>query len=393
MDESDPAFHTICDGCGQPRRFDDERSVLIPLKQCSRCLQCWYHDANCQKLHYKVHKKTCRSSPKSITSIPFAETKDAKLQATAPPTTNVIVNRHGEEMFTIQKRTDGEQGVFALQDVQPIDSNSISCRPFVPPILFKTHRTSNCALCFRSLRRVKKPIALSSNPRYPVLLCSEECKIKCESWLPQETQILNGMLAMDYNMLVLSVAVLVYRLLKVVPPDVYMPMQTHPKMMNHSTDHDYEENIHKELVTYTVISMIKQTPFDSSNLYNVMRQDGGWPRITKAVHELLHRNKFNGFTVADHTSKEPEGLGIGLFIGPSYRINHSCNPNAVQTFVLEKGQPPRLDIEMDRLVPINEEIFITYNSELKHMSVKDRRRELLKTYNFHCRCTQCLAEE
>lgn len=390
MDESDPAVYITCDGCGQPRRFDNTNNVWIPLKRCSRCRSSWYHDADCQKLHYKVHKIKCRS-PKSITCMPLADMNDTKLAA-APEAENAIVNCHGEAVFTIQKRPDGELGVFALQDVQPIDSNTLMCCPFVPPSLFKTHRTSNCALCFRSLKRVKKPISLSNNPRYPVLLCSEECRVQSESWLPQETEILEELLFWNGKMLVLSAAVLVYRLLKVVPPHVYLPMHSHPKMMYQSTD-DNQESIYKELVTHTVTSMIRKTKFNSSNLFNVLHEDGGWTKITEAVHDLLHRITFNGFSVVDHDSEKQESLGNGLFAGPSYRINHSCNPSARQMFVLEKGRPPQLAIEILRHVPINEEIYITYNSELNHMPVNKRRQELLKTYNFRCRCTQCLEEE
>ena len=377
MDETDPAVDIICDGCGQPRRFNAAKNKWMPLKQCSRCLLSWYHDADCQKMHYKVHKAMCHRVQT------LTKTKHAATDAT-------VDSGNVNAMFTIRKRSDGELGVFASRDIPP--NNAMTCRPFAPPVLLKTHRMTHCALCFQKVTFAKGAVLLCENPRYPVLLCSDECRMQCETWLPQETKILDDMLSIDGNMLVLSVAVYLYRLLKVLPPEVYRPMQSHPKLLNQATD-DYEERVHFELVTYTVVTMMRRTPFDASNLSCVMQREHGWPYVTHAICELLLRNKFNAFTIADLESFAPDGIGNGLYTSPSYRINHSCQPNATQTFVFQKGQSPQLVIEIVRPVPIHEEIFITYNGEIAHLPVKQRRQELLKTYNFHCRCTKCLAEE
>ena len=42
-----------CDYCGKP-------PLSKPLLKCSRCKQAYYHDATCQKKHYKIHKEACR---------------------------------------------------------------------------------------------------------------------------------------------------------------------------------------------------------------------------------------------------------------------------------------------------------------------------------------------
>jgi hypothetical protein len=200
------------------------------------------------------------------------------------------------------------------------------------------------------------------------------------------------MLDVDGNMIVLSVAVLVYRLLKEVPPEVYMEMRAHPKLLNHSSLHN-EEAIHKELVTYMVTTMIQRTPYDASNRICVQQREHGWSHVTQAIHDVLLRDKFNGFTVVDHDSTIPEAIGIGLFSGPSYRINHSCRPNAGQTFAFAKGQSPQLEIEIFRQVPMHDEIYIRYIDDATHSTVQQRRQQLLQSYNFYCRCSQCLAEE
>ena len=393
MEEPFPASDTIlCDGCGKPPRFDAASNVCIPLKQCSRCRSSWYHDTECQKGHYKEHKLTCGRPKKQNLC---TETKNI---AVVSPTkfSSIDGNTEGEEIYSIRTRPDGEQGVFACQTIEPIfdrwDPSTLVCCPLAPPVLFKTHRTSNCAICFRSLTGTKKSKSLCQDPRYPVLLCSEECRVQSKSWLPQETKIIEDMLRMDGNMLVISNAVYVYRLLKAVSPDVYMGMQSHLKILNSSST-GYEESIHKEIVTYMVTSMIQRTPFDASNLICVQQREHGWPHVHKAIHEVLHRLRLNGFTVVNEENIVTDAVGVGLYQNPSYRFNHSCHPNAAQSFVLSAGTSPQLNIEIVRHVPKHDEINICYIGDKAHLPVEHRRRELLHRYNFFCRCARCLAEE
>ncbi|KAK1980131.1 hypothetical protein LZ30DRAFT_595392 [Colletotrichum cereale] len=43
-----------CHGCGSNRE-----SFTEPLKKCSACGQAWYHSQDCQRQHWKRHKKAC----------------------------------------------------------------------------------------------------------------------------------------------------------------------------------------------------------------------------------------------------------------------------------------------------------------------------------------------
>ena len=114
--------------------------------------------------------------------------------------------------------------------------------------------------------------------------------------------------------------------------------------------------------------------------------------IIKATDEILHRMKFNSFSIVDSSTDATEGIGTGLYVSPSHRINHSCRPNTVQTFVLEQGHCPQLDIRAARHIPKNQEIFIGYIETLE-APVEIRRQELLESYYFHCRCSRCMSEE
>ncbi|GKT46271.1 uncharacterized protein ColSpa_06452 [Colletotrichum spaethianum] len=56
-----PGDDSKCHGCGL-----DRGDFPAPLKMCSACKQAWYHSQDCQRQHWKQHKKTClanRSGP------------------------------------------------------------------------------------------------------------------------------------------------------------------------------------------------------------------------------------------------------------------------------------------------------------------------------------------
>lgn len=67
--------------------------------------------------------------------------------------------------------------------------------------------------------------------------------------------------------------------------------------------------------------------------------------------EIFSRINYNAFTIQDN---EMMAIGVGVYIQAAM-INHSCNPNCVQTFVGDK-----LYIRTIRDVQRGEEITITY---------------------------------
>lgn len=54
----------ICAFCGKPP-FNDEEGNCIKMKTCSRCKKVYYHDVECQKKHWKVHKQSCAKTSSS----------------------------------------------------------------------------------------------------------------------------------------------------------------------------------------------------------------------------------------------------------------------------------------------------------------------------------------
>ena len=124
----------------------------------------------------------------------------------------------------------------------------------------------------------------------------------------------------------------------------------------------------------------------------------GETSAAKVAHDLLDPNPrlasrfisrlaMNGFTICN---SEQEALGVGVYPRASM-INHSCRPNAVQSFWLSNSEtrrvPPMLQITMCRNAKIGEEVTISYCDAtiLRY----DRRKALKKNYNFCCECKLC----
>eukprot|EP00536_Pseudo-nitzschia_multiseries_P002234 jgi/Psemu1/5156/gm1.5156_g len=68
-----------CTFCGLPPRTD-EAGNPIKMKSCSRCKSVYYHDVECQKKHWKQHKKACGK--------PAAVASTAAAAAATPNTAN-----------------------------------------------------------------------------------------------------------------------------------------------------------------------------------------------------------------------------------------------------------------------------------------------------------------
>lgn len=99
---------------------------------------------------------------------------------------------------------------------------------------------------------------------------------------------------------------------------------------------------------------------------------------------VIARIVSNAFTIYDDYLND---VGIGLYQVSSY-FNHSCDPNAIQTF---DDNSVEMSIKALRDIQEGEEIFISY-IDLFYPTYW-RKKELYKTYNFFCNCSRCLSPD
>jgi SET domain len=99
------------------------------------------------------------------------------------------------------------------------------------------------------------------------------------------------------------------------------------------------------------------------------------PERINFVHNVI---KYNSFSIVGN---DGEALGIGLYQGPAYRINHSCIPNARQSFT-----GTTLHVYATRDIACGEEVCISYCDANDTM---ERKQFLQNEYCFVCRCPLC----
>jgi len=341
----------LCDGCGKPPR-QNPNGLPIPLKKCTRCRTTVYHDTTCQKAHYPKHKKVCRKGNRAKQSQVGTE------------------KRQGQ--YFIEERPGRGKCLIASRIIPPgeiISSEKSSFEPFVPPVLNESHRRSRCCVCFGEIDGDGKdcnPIVLCELEKYPVLLCSETCRSMSRQWLPQEIECMK---ACNVPVL-LPTAVLVFRLVWAIS-DGAISWDEMKAMQFHNVALEQDAELHQHAIIMTATTLLRLSNID-------IRKYG-----FDSIKTLLSLIKVNAFTVCDAASTS---LGISLY-KTAYRINHSCAPNAVQSFLYgEPGYLPRLQIVASTPISPNDEITISYVDSTQPRNI---RRSLLTSYHFTCRCSAC----
>jgi len=109
---------------------------------------------------------------------------------------------------------------------------------------------------------------------------------------------------------------------------------------------------------------------------------GSKEEIITICNQIMH----NSFSI---TNGENISMGIGIFpLHPASMVNHSCDPNLVQTFTY--GVPsklPGLVYTSCRQISPEEELKIAYTNPMA--LVQDRQEELQRGYKFTCKCNRC----
>lgn len=378
---------SCCDGCGKPPYVQADGSGWVSLKRCTRCHQACYHNAECQRLHYQKHKIECRRSLSNNDCAAAIESDSGQVVAR-------YVNN-----FQVEKRMDRGNCLVALRNVRPgqaimaADQKSYF-KPIAPPVLFQACRRSRCAVCFGAVATSNNSaMRLCDNPNYMVTICSEVCREKSRQWLPQEIRVVSSILESYHSNnnsschpQILPTAILVYRLFNVAVWKEVMEMQTHD--LAFGGDEDDSAQAHQLAVVMLVLQMIAKT--DGLAQRTVMRSDDSSSVISLAhrIAQVLNRIKYNAFTVTTND----DAIGFAVYGSPSFRINHSCQPNAVQRFIFATGEPPRLRIDICQSIEPGQEVCLTYIENLE-APAQDRREILVHDYKFFCRCPRCEHEE
>lgn len=328
----------VCAACGLPP------DSAKPLLRCSICRSVYYHDQECQRAHYAIHRKSCR--------------KDTDGRTISSPFKVVQIEGKGKGVRSLEKISTGML-------VASID-------PIVPPVLVRQRRQTHCALCLQPVSSTGAT-KVSEHPKYYVIVCRNGCHHASTrqknhdpfvpQWLTKETEAVKKVLASFYPptspVQILPTALLIYRIER-------SGIHAIDEMQSHERPLSEDAAIHRKALTALV-----QQFFLVSELAKLPSPE----RIT-LIHNAI---KYNSFSIVH--DKTDDAIGIGLYRAPSYRINHSCVPNTRQSF-----QGIKLLLHATEAIETGDEISINYcDSE----DATQRRKFLANEYCFSCSCQLC----
>mmetsp|Transcript_10123 Transcript_10123/g.20915 ORF Transcript_10123/g.20915 Transcript_10123/m.20915 type:complete len:414 (-) Transcript_10123:37-1278(-) len=405
----------VCDGCGKPpfsspsiNEIEPRVEALLPLKACRRCHQAFYHNVDCQKRHYAIHKISCR---KWSASLPLKRTTQS---ATAIYTVEQTRDK-GRCLVAARDIAIGEKvgiGPDALvrscTDTTPSQTNEVGKRsknlngtmraqPLVPPVLIESHRSTHCAVCFNRCSRQKQNVATEFTSQYVMQFCSAACQqTALDAGLDGEQLAIRSILEIGRIPKILPTALLVYRLIMASNLSLndhkdgsFLPRLSWSSVSDMvpeagSPSNSDSAEAHEQAILFTVVSLFQEATKQHS--FNQSAQN----QLCVRIREALSRVKANAFSITSES--DGDVVGIALFEYPAYLMNHSCRPNATQSFSLVNGQFPCLVLVANQKIAKGEEITISYmdQNDLRQSSRIDRRQMLQKSYHFICQCSICV---
>jgi len=319
----------LCHLCGQPPR-KTESGTLIPLKKCSRCQLAWYHDAECQKRHYSIHKTMCRL---------IADVRVVSARVTNPTETRRAL-LEGTRNVRVQAKQGRGRCLVASAPIQrhgqiSPEGGTSTWEALVPPVLLESQRCTRCALCFGKLteepfRYDEIPFRGDDDP-YMVLFCSLECLTTGREYGFDREEVIAMMLCKSTGQppKIFDSAIFLSRLLRAGPEILNDLMSLQCKRPD-GTSPSNERDEETRQVLFVAGAMGTQNNPATADSAATSRQ----------MREILDRIKINAFRICDAQSVH---MGIGIFSLPSL-MNHSCEPNITQTFFSDViiGRPPSI---------------------------------------------------
>lgn len=373
MSSNNTATTRLCDACGLPPRLYNDGQTPIPLRRCSRCQRTWYHDRECQRRHFFAgHKQACRRN-----------------------TTTSTTRNDTETLFRVEERSGRGRCLVACQSISAKQPIADSFAALVPPVLNQANRGVRCALCFGMLNpscfyTYEKNV---HSHQYPVMFCSMQCRQRGNAWLSEEEQFVVQLCqqseARGQTIQVLPTAILLYRILRNIAEQEFLQctavqQSTLRTKIDALEAHDAKLSSDEETHLQAVITLAKCLLDQRAQVVSKQEESLSQSFSVNYMRQTISRIKTNGFSICDG---ESVALGMGLFETAS-KINHSCRPNALQTFLYgQQGTPPTLRVTACRAIAPNEEICISYidNAIPRQM----RRQRLSDDYHFECTCVSC----
>ena len=352
----------LCDGCGKPPLLDQKLLV------CSRCKKSRYHDVQCQRKHHRQHKQEC-----VVIGMP------------AKPCHN---KKDSSEIVIRQESDISGWGVFATTTIAKHTKVVNLAHPFVPPLLNSTNRQNRCSFCFQQLPKDSSTFKYQSSISH--FHCSSLCRSKDTFWEWEKNASERVPSGHEPTPTVFFVTRILRRMIVHYDPsnrcildqkhDLFKNIDT---LISNFDKLSYEEMESCEAIAQLSLLLLCRTPPPESLSKSIKSTLIADIFPVRYVTMLVSKIMMNAFNISDG---EGVALGFGLYLAAA-AVNHSCDPNAIQTFCLAHATPPRLNLTTCAKVQVGNEVTIAYIDTTPPTS--RRKTELWKSYKFVCNCSKC----
>lgn len=393
----------ICSACSLPPRRSKVNGEIIPLRKCSRCWTTAYHDTKCQRQHYATHKKVCRQNvfgERGGSSTGSAAIGSSREENTQKETTRNTLNADGDSPCFRIERGSAPRGnhLIATQWIKPFENLATprdSFDPVAAPVLLESQRSMRCAICFARLlanhdSSSSSHLVLCHDRRYRVHLCRACGNLESNTHHMTNLRLeVEAVMANPQIPRILTTAILVYRMcvaLMMNRNEVSSLEATLQNMIGHDLERDNPNAVvHEQAIVMTVTLLLQHR----------CRHRHHHPSVAtimeaSRLQAMLARIKVNAFTITD--KNDQESLGIGLY-QTAHFINHSCRPNARQSFTVGMaGRVPTLNLTARaKGISAHEEVTISY-LDTGGLTCQKRQAALQRSYHFTCTCAACREE-
>jgi len=333
----------------------------------------------CQRNHFPQHKTYCRQQQQQKQEQKQKQKLKQKQKQQSKQKQYKCQNNYNDK----GRAMIANQFLPSHTRILESSSNQPYFQSIVPPVLNASERSRRCSYCFTLLNENQFNQSTKTTKSFH-LFCSKECFREGVSNFGTE-QVTITRSNVNQNS-ISPVSLLLYRIIQqIYNEEASGESKTrklmHPLVSNTpSTTHNYNQDssTYHQFVVQTTLQLIR-----CSKLQQVSTS-----LDTKEMTNWLLQILQNAFSISDDESENNGSIGLGLFTKAAI-INHSCQPNLVQTFDYGNvGQSPRLILTTSSDVQMGAELCIAYNDVLQIPS--RRRLELYQQYNFWCHCQRCI---
>jgi hypothetical protein len=320
----------LCDGCDRAALANEKLLV------CRGCHKAWYHNIDCQRRDWRArHKAICSGGTERTDGSSYlasSTNRGSRTSTSSSSSYHCFVEAR-------QDRNTKSWGIWCCNDMSKRQRIVNEATAVVNPVLVTSQRNLRCSYCFQKLMFTGSTTAADSTPipSSPIHWhCHRRCRTNDIFWEWEARVILVQQKQKQHHQNVPTPTLLF--LLRILRSPNNIQSTIISNFVSNLDKLSSEDIQNCQAIAHLALLLISRTPLPISSSSSTSTTIPTIAHITKLISIIM----MNAFHI---TEGEGTPVGIGLYPIEASRLNHSCEPNAIQTFMfLPATSPPRLNI-------------------------------------------------